>query len=181
MEEQKNNPGFDLLVEMEGRARANALDSSRGDLSSRVPVLAFTVCGKKMLVPLESVKEVITIPEVATNIPRVKSWVKGIANVRGTLLSLVDLQHFLCGTPQAVTSKTRVMVVDHDEFHAGFVVTEVHGLRHVDPSDVITTESKEGASDISSFISHYVELENERWLIFDMDKLIEDDDFRRAA
>ena len=64
-----------------------------------------------------------------TRVPGAKSWIKGLANVRGQLLPIIDLRHFLGSGITPITRNTRVLVVNHREIPAGLVVDEVLGFR----------------------------------------------------
>ena len=68
-------------------------------------------------------------PAVITRIPGSKSWVKGLANVRGQLLPMIDLRQFLGSGATAPQRNTRVVVVNHREIPAGLIVDEVLGFR----------------------------------------------------
>ena len=45
-------------------------------------LIAFSVLGHNYLIPLNEVSEILELPQ-STKLPRVKSWVTGLANVRG--------------------------------------------------------------------------------------------------
>jgi methyl-accepting chemotaxis protein len=62
-------------------------------------------------------------------VPGAKSWVKGLANVRGHLLAVIDLRQFLGGSATVMTRNTRILVVNHRDIPAGLVVDEVLGFR----------------------------------------------------
>ena len=60
--------------------------------------------GETFLVAREETREVLGYPAAITRIPGAKSWVKGLANVRGQLLPMLDLRQFLgsgATTPRA--------------------------------------------------------------------------------
>ena len=57
--------------------------------------MAFRMGGETFLVAREETREVLGYPAVVTRIPGAKSWVKGLANVRGQLLPMLDLRQFL--------------------------------------------------------------------------------------
>ena len=61
--------------------------------------------------------------------PGAKSWIRGLANVRGQLLPVIDLRQFLGSGITPITRNTRVVVVNHREIPAGLLVDEVLGFR----------------------------------------------------
>lgn len=74
-------------------------------------------------VPLASVRTVIATP-VITPLPFVPPYLRGLASVRGELLSVIDLPTFLQQTAAAVTSR-RLVVVSTGTLEAGLLADEV--------------------------------------------------------
>ena len=57
----------------------------------------FSVGGHPLIAPLGEVKEIINYTADITPVPGTRSWLLGVANVRGNLLPVVDLQAYLLG------------------------------------------------------------------------------------
>jgi twitching motility protein PilI len=91
--------------------------------------IAFRVGDNNLVTPLEEVAEILEYPELSF-VPGTRAWVRGIANVRGNLLTVIDLGAYLGGRKTPVTTRTRLLVVDHNGVCSGLVVDEVSGLKH---------------------------------------------------
>ncbi len=85
--------------------------------------------GEIFLVAREETREVLGYPSVVTRVPGAKAWIRGLANVRGQLLPVVDLRTFLGSGATNTGRKTRVLVAHHREMPAGLLVDEVLGFR----------------------------------------------------
>jgi len=121
---------FELLKELEKRSRAVSAGTVPDASAGREWVgVAFRMGGETFLVAREETREVLGYPAVVTRIPGAKSWVKGLANVRGMLLPMLDLRQFLGSGATASGRNTRVVVVNHREIPAGLMVDEVLGFR----------------------------------------------------
>jgi twitching motility protein PilI len=121
---------FELLAELERRGRAVSAQLSQEATGGREWVgVALRMAGDLYLVAREETREVLGVPTSTTRVPGAKSWIKGLANVRGQLLPIIDLRHFLGSGITPVTRNTRVLVVNHREIPAGLVVDEVLGFR----------------------------------------------------
>lgn len=94
----------------------------------------FHVGDQALLAPLDEVSEVLDLPRDVTTVPSTRVWVRGIANNRGTLLPIYDLEAFLSGTPVKRSAKNRVLVVRQEEFPFGVLVADVVGIRHFEIS-----------------------------------------------
>ncbi len=74
-------------------------------------------------------REVLNYPGQLTRVPGAKSWIKGLANVRGALLPVIDLRQYLGSGATPLTRNTRLLVVNHRDVPAGLMVDEVLGFR----------------------------------------------------
>lgn len=121
---------FELLRELERLARVALTGQGRDAASEREWVgVAFRLSSENFLVAREETREVLGFPSVVTRVPGAKPWVRGLANVRGQLLPVIDLRAFLGGGQTNIGRSTRVLVANHREVPAGLLVDEVAGFR----------------------------------------------------
>lgn len=99
--------------------------------------IGFRLAGQSMVATLGEVSEILHEPRY-TALPRVKPWVKGVANVRGRLLPIIDLSHFFGATVSVPRKQRRVLVLDRDEVFVGLLVDELFGMQHF-PVNSFTT------------------------------------------
>jgi len=119
-----------ILRDLERRSRQYATPLPRHEEVRKVWTgIGFRFGGLQLVTPLAEVLEILP-PPVVSRVPMTKSWVKGIANVRGSLLPIMDLQGCLMGRPSILGRRGRVMLVRHKQVIAGFLVDEVLGLKH---------------------------------------------------
>lgn len=100
--------------------------------------IGFRLAGQPMVAPLGEVSEILHEPRY-TALPRVKPWVRGVANVRGRLLPIIDLSHFFGSSVSAPRKQRRVLVLDRDEVFVGLLVDELFGMQHFPVSDFTTS------------------------------------------
>ncbi|MNZ85460.1 Chemotaxis protein CheW [compost metagenome] len=110
------------------------------------------------------VSEVLHEPRF-TQLPGVKSWVKGVANLRGRLLPLMDLCGFFGEELSAQRKQRRVLVVEYNEVFVGLLVDEVLGMQHFDQArfEPVSPGTQEGPAGM--FIKGRFERE-QRWQVF---------------
>jgi len=94
-------------------------------------VAACTVGGERFGFPVRHLREIVPLPKV-TRLPHTPPWVLGVAHVRGTLLSVIDLGR-LC-TVRGVSLHRHLAVVQAPEGPIGFTVDEVLACRSVSAS-----------------------------------------------
>jgi len=168
------------LAALEETARAQVLNL--GEARKRVEdmvYVAFVVCGEQLLTLLPDLKEIMYVPGAITHVPGVQPWMRGIANIRGSLLPVVDLQMFLCGTEQSVTAQSRVLVIDRGGIVVGLQVPVVHGLRHV--SADAWRPVPETNDRLRDFLDGAHTVDDEIWPVFNTDALVQNPRFRVAS
>lgn len=87
--------------------------------------LEFTLGEECYAIPLLSVREVIAVPST-TPVPYTPSHFIGIMNLRGQVISIVDLRKKLGINPNEDDSETAVVIVDLDPVFVGVIVDSVN-------------------------------------------------------
>lgn len=136
-------------------------------------LVGFSVLGDNYVMPLNELSEVLDVPE-CTKLPRVKSWVRGLANVRGRLLPIIDLADFLGGSQTGSVKDRRVLVLDMDGIYIGLIVDAVQGIK-----SLAVDRFKEARNNgpLVHFIDGSFSEENRDLPLFCAHKLIEDGQF----
>ena len=169
-----------LLQEIEQRCLAHAAGlPQQEEIKSTSLAIGFRIGDLRMVTPVDEVTELLTYPSLS-KIPGTKTWVRGIANVRGNLLPVMDLQDYLTKQPTALTVKSRVLVVNHGGVFSGLLVDEVLGLRHFQDD-----ERKNKLPEVDNFIKSYLsgayQQDTEEWGIFSMHALAKSPLFLQVA
>ncbi len=121
---------FALLREIESRSRQKALGLPQQlEIKSTDTGIGFLLEDTALVVATDEVSEILPYPPL-TRIPGTVSWMKGVANIRGTLVPIVDLLGFTKEESARLNRKSRVLVMRQGDFVSGLLVTEVLGLRH---------------------------------------------------
>jgi twitching motility protein PilI len=121
---------YELLREVDRRARAAA--QGKPDAAHAGPEwvgIAFRLGGEAFLMAREETREVMAAPAAMTRVPGARPWIRGLSNLRGQLLPVIDLRAFLGAGMTSVSRATRVLVANHREVPAGLLVDEVMGFR----------------------------------------------------
>lgn len=171
---------FELLEEFDRRCRAAAAGRSVAASASEWVGVGYRMGGALIVSSREQVREVLNYPDAVTRLPGARRWLRGIANVRGTLLPIIDLQQFLGGDETVNGRATRVVVVNHGEIPAGLVVDEVRGFRRFTEEDRVTDTAAAGGS-LAPFVANGYRRGDEEWTVLDLHRLVESPVFLQAA
>lgn len=168
------------LVEYERRSIANASGlPAEGENREYWTGVGFEINGHRYVAPLSEVAEILTVPKF-TKVPGVKSWVCGIANVRGRLMPIMDLMKFLGRQEKTSPFEHRILVIEKGELYCALVVEKVMGMQHFYTDEFVKNVIEDHES-TRKYIKGAFSHETENWKIFSLFGLADDPDFLRAA
>jgi len=130
-------------------------------------------------VSMDEVSEILSVPRY-TQVPGVKSWVKGIANVRGRLMPVMDLLGFLNRPSALQLKRRRLLALERGELYSGLVVDEVLGMQHV-PQDTFTTMVPGEYAETRPYLKGGFATEKGFWAVFSLYELARDPRFLNVA
>lgn len=87
----------------------------------------FTVGDRRVGVEMTSVREIIDAP-TPTPIPLTPGFVRGLFNLRGEVLSLLDLESFVGATKRPELAADRALVVNHKSLRFAVPTREIRTL-----------------------------------------------------
>jgi purine-binding chemotaxis protein CheW len=97
--------------------------------------LAFSLGREEYGVPLLSVKEVIAIPEI-TPVPFTPAHFLGITNLRGQIVSVIDLRRKFALENAERSDETALVILDLEQVLLGVVVDSVNEVVSLSESEV---------------------------------------------
>jgi twitching motility protein PilI len=172
---------FELLAELERRGRSITAAAATENPSGREWVgVAFKMAGEMYLVAREETREVLSVPTSITRVPGAKTWVKGLANVRGQLLPILDLRQYLGSGVTPNTRNTRVIVVAHREVPAGLLVDEVLGFRRFADGE-FAGDAPPTVVRCDRYLAGAFRRGAEQWPVLSLRSLVESPSFQDAA
>ena len=105
--------------------RENSDDFDDEAMGDDEQVVVFLLDKEEFGVPIDSVQEIVRVPEELTHVPKAPPFVEGVINLRGSILPVIDLRRRL-GMPAVERSdRQRVMVFLIAGMRTGFIVDSV--------------------------------------------------------
>ena len=162
----------------------SSMQNARGlpaqvDIKPHWSGVGFTLGGQRMVAPMGEVAEILSVP-ISTRLPGVKPWVRGVANVRGRLLPLMDLETFFGGALSGNRKQQRVLALEYGDMFTGLIVSEVHGMQHF-PVDCFHTDIAAELEPMRPFLAGAYRQHDRDWVVFSPFKLARDERFFNAA
>ena len=106
-----------------------------GDSLKAGRFLCFSLGKEKFAIPLLQVKEVIANTET-TSIPQAPSYFKGIMNLRGQVISIIDLRSKLKVGKTETTQETTIIILDINNLSIGVIVDSVDQVIAYEPGTI---------------------------------------------
>ena len=88
-------------------------------------VVVFRLGKEEFGVPIDSVQEIVRVPEQLTHVPKAPPSVEGVINLRGAVLPVIDLRRRLGMAAVARSDRQRIMVFLIEGARTGFIVDSV--------------------------------------------------------
>lgn len=137
--------------------------------TNRLELLLFRLHGRQLFaINVFKVQEVIQCPPL-TKIPKANTVVRGIANMRGKTISVMDLSMAIGGPPLEDTSNRFVIVTEYNKVVQGFLVGSVDRIVNIN-WEAIKPPPK-GAS-ASSYMTAVTEVDKQLVEIIDVEKVM---------
>jgi len=106
------------------------MQAARNNAGARVNQLGVMIGQERFLLDLTQVGEIVPVPSI-TVVPLTQPWYLGLANIRGNLISVIDLARYQLSSDTAIGSDSRIITFANGlGFNCGLLVSRVYGLRH---------------------------------------------------
>jgi purine-binding chemotaxis protein CheW len=142
-ERQIKAPLLGFADAMEARAVANTAPVPGSELH----LLTFVLEREEFGVPVTQVREVIRVSDI-TRVPQAPAHVRGVANLRGRILAVVELRSRLGLPPADLTPRSRVIVVEVRGRVLGLLVDAVRQVTKVPEASVVPAPEEVISADV---------------------------------
>lgn len=169
-----------LLQEIEQRSRQHAENLPQQiEVKATWGGIGVRLEGHTYVVPMDQVKEILTRVSLS-RVPGAKPWVRGVANVRGNLLPILDLGCFFTGAVTPMVRQSRVLVMQHKGIVAGLLIEEVLGMRHFF-EDEFSSDVVELHVPFAKLLRGQYRRQGESWPVVDINALVGLPEFMQVA
>lgn len=136
---------------------------------NRLELLLFHLVGPQVYgINVFKVQEVIRCPEL-THVPNSNHVVKGIANMRGRTIPVLDLSLALSGPPTEVTDDAFVVIADYNRSTQGFLVAGVERIVNMNWEEILAPPKGSGAN---SYMTAVTRVDDQLVEIIDVEKVL---------
>jgi purine-binding chemotaxis protein CheW len=121
---------------LRARAQALARESERGEVTrGALEVMEFLLAYERYAVESSYVREVYPLKEL-TPLPCVAPFVLGIVNIRGQILSIINLKRFFDLPEKGLTDLNKLVIVHDTHMAFGILADAILGVRSIPLKDI---------------------------------------------
>lgn len=171
---------FGILAAFERRSLAHLVGlPEQLDTAGQWRGVGFRIGRRRLASAFDEVLEIVPIPPI-TPVPGAQPWMLGVANIRGSLLPIVDLKQFLEGERTVLQESQRVLIVRQPGGDVAVTIDELFGQRSfLEEEEVSAERISEGR--YGHFIDRAYQNADATWGVFSLDRLGRTPEFRQAA
>lgn len=150
------------------------MQAARTGASPYASQLGVLIGQRYCLLNLQEAGEIISVGAI-TKVPLTHDWFLGLTNVRGSLVSVIDLARFQGQGATPVDRESRIVVFAPGlSFNSGILVSRVLGLRNIADMRLQAAEAETVASWAPR---QYVDRDSQVWTELDLSLIVQDAQF----
>ncbi|MBV9183220.1 MAG: purine-binding chemotaxis protein CheW [Acidobacteria bacterium] len=134
-------------------------------------IVGFQVGRETYGVPITSLHEIVRVPEI-TAVPDSPDYMEGVINLRGKIVSVIDLRKRLGEKKVSSSRRNRILVVEHNGRLSGLIVDAASEVLKIPASDVEAspTSLEQGGTQCVTGLGKY---KGRLIVLLDMKKLLD--------
>jgi len=136
-------------------------------------IVSFRLAQEEYGIEITKVQEIILMGEI-TRVPQTPDFVKGLINLRSTVIPIIDLRLRFGLAMEAASDETRIMVVNVAGKTIGIIVDAVSEVLRITP-DEIAPPPPTVAGLGRDYLTGLVKLDKRLLILLDIDKILGDD------
>jgi purine-binding chemotaxis protein CheW len=163
----KKNKKFEIL-----KNRAKELSEElveNGVVGDQIEIIEFVLAYEKYGIESSFVREVYPMREF-TPVPATPNFVMGIVNIRGQIISVVDIKKFFDLPERGLTDLNRLIITEYKDMEVGILADLILGVKNIAMSDI-----QSSLPTLTDIRSKYLKgVTKEGIVVLDVEKLLSD-------
>ena len=135
--------------------------------------LTFVIEKQYYAFPIIEVKEIMEVQPITT-VPEFPAYCKGVINIRGDIVPVIDVRLRFKRPETAYTTRTCIIVVNSGEQHIGFIVDEVDEVIDIKEKD--TSPAPKVTKESSAYIKGVGKINGRIIMLLDSDAMVSEED-----
>jgi purine-binding chemotaxis protein CheW len=135
--------------------------------------VGFQLADQEYLFRIEQIQEVVILKQV-TKTPQVPKYVEGVANLRGSIIPIINLRNLFGLEPKPADAETRTIVVNVGARNMGCTVDMVSQVMRI-PDESIRPAPETITANGAHYVAGFARLNGRLMIVLDINELLEPD------
>ena len=151
------------------------------DETAQDEYMTFYLGKMKYAIELPKIREILTYPKIITPLPNTTEWVKGLINLRGEVVPILDIRiKFNTSEPVYNDDTVVIAVLAEGKRMLGLVVDRVDDVQKINVSN-LAPATEMGSAIPPKYLKGLVRLENNQMLvIMDVEAVVHKDELANS-
>ncbi|CAM4033985.1 chemotaxis protein CheW [Lederbergia lenta] len=148
-------------------------------ITTEQKVIVFMLNGNEYALSVEQVTAIEKMQYI-TRVPKVVSFIKGVINLRGVIIPIIDLKKRFDLGDSEYTDNTRIIIVSYKDLEVGLIVDLANDVLDI-PNDAIEPQPEVIGAVEAEFISGVAKLEKRLLILLNLENILESVSNRNAT
>lgn len=163
------------------KSESEELDELLEDESQKDKFMTFQTGKEFFGISISYVNEIITMQPIAA-IPEVDDYIKGLINLRGKIIPVIDVRIRFKMEPKEYTDRTSIIVINVKTTTIGLIVEELTGVDIIADDNIVPPPTLgQKSSEHSKYVYGIARTGNVMKLLLDPEKLIRQNELETVA
>lgn len=149
------------------------------DLSSDFKVIVFQLLDKEYGIPVNQVLYIEKIDHI-TRVPGTVPFVKGVINLRGVIIPIIDLRLRFDLEEEDYSDSTRAIIVTVNEMEVGLIVDAANDVIDISPSCIEPPPEVVGTEEVA-YIKGVAKLDKRLLILIDLETVLNISDLQEVV
>lgn len=148
-------------------------------MAKDLQIVGFRIGKETFGVPINLIHEIVRLPEI-TAVPDAPEYVEGVINLRGKIISIIDLRKRFGEKRIERTRKNRILVAEIDHRMVGLIVDAASEVLRLAQSDIEAPPEVLDENDVK-YVTGVGKLNGRLVILIDLTKIMQKGELRRLG
>jgi purine-binding chemotaxis protein CheW len=162
--------GAESLLQFADELQRLSVSTEAPSPGPELHLVTFALDREEFGIPIAQVREVIRVAEI-TRVPQARQHVRGVTNLRGRILAVVEIRTRMGLPPAEITPRSRVIVVGVHDRTLGILVDAVSHVVKI-PAKTVAPAPEEVLSSSVDYITGVARWNSRLIILLDLEKVL---------
>lgn len=148
--------------------------------SGEIQLVIFKIGEEEFGVEINQVREIVKLVSI-TRMPKAPTFIEGVVNLRGQIITVIDLSRRLDLPSSGRTEATRIMVVEIGENTVGMIVDSVSEVLRLSENDIEDTPSLIETEVHEKYLRGVGKSEDRLLILLDLNEVLSTDEIKHIS